>query len=206
MERDIRRLLWVAILVSLTANYAQALKCVPEIYSKGETTGEIYFGSFSARGNPINVDRESFDGLKSQTYAKDKNHVYLFGKIIPSANPETYELLTSKGFLFIKDDKHLYFRNNAVIHDGDLATIQVFDEHFSRDKNALYFSGYRVPKINPDTFEAISWKPDIPEYEVYWKHGCTPYNKRYINEATDGKHKLSHEELMKKYGPWRVVK
>lgn len=214
-----KRLFWVAMIVSLTMNYAQALKCMePSKYWKDDTTGIIYFGqnNSSTRNSTeglahynfsTNADEKSFDGLRSATYAKDNNHVYLFGKIVPSANPKTYgkvEALGNKISLFIKDDKHLYFKYKAVIHDGDLATVQVFDQHFSRDKDFLYFNGYEVPNINPDTFKAISWKPDPPD--PYWGWGCDFFPDIYINEATDGKQKVTYEELMEKYGSWREVK
>lgn len=215
-----KKLFLVALSVSLITNNAQALSCTVQSYWQDDTTNTIYYGFEYMRDSPeelaryniiVKADKNSFDGLKKHysVHAKDKDHVYLFGKIIPNMNPKTYstveglEHFPNNAALFTKDDKHLYFKYDALIHDGDLATIQVFDQHFSRDKNALYFNGYLVPNMNPDTFKAISWKPDPPH--PHWGWGCDFLPNTYIDKATDGKSRATHKYFMKKYGPWRIA-
>ncbi len=203
----------------LTINHAHALSCAYPHYWESKATKTIYYGMPNqdsstelARHNiVVTADKASFTGLKNLgIYAQDKNSVYLFGKVIPRANPKTWQSVKvlnnqpSNASLFGKDNRFLYFQYDALVHDGDLASIEVFDQHFSRDKNALYFNGYRLPNINPNTFKTISWKPDPPSKVWGWK--CDFYPDVYIDQATDGIHQLSHQVLIKKYGSWRKQK
>lgn len=87
----------------------------------------------------ITPDKATFKAI-DERYRKDKDHVYLTGKIIPYANPARFEVID----LFMrlsKDDKHVFYRYD-IIEGVDPKTV-VYEEweHGSeilKDKNYLW--------------------------------------------------------------------
>lgn len=61
-----------------------------------------------------NVDVKSFRATNGYGFAKDKNHVYLLGKILPLDVKSAR--LTGYGFVF--DDNLVYYRSHPVALDG----------------------------------------------------------------------------------------
>lgn len=76
------------------------------------------------------VDLSSFKILEMST-AKDSNHVYYFGRVIPDADPATYEIL---GYSAYSRDKSHIWCGDDLLEDVDYATFTVDDVSTAHDK------------------------------------------------------------------------
>ncbi|MDF7679974.1 DKNYY domain-containing protein [Enterobacteriaceae bacterium ESL0689] len=86
-----------------------------------------------------NVDVKSFRATNGYGFAKDKNHVYLLGKILPLDVKSAR--LTGYGFVF--DDNLVYYRSHPVALDGKTFKVLRYKGLFNgpfivSDKNGLY--------------------------------------------------------------------
>ena len=76
------------------------------------------------------VDLDSFKILE-MSKAKDKHHVYYFGRVIPDADPATYEIL---GYSAYSRDKSHIWCGDDLLEDVDYATFTVDDVSTAHDK------------------------------------------------------------------------
>ena len=104
--------------------------CNNKIYYTYEPFGKYASGpvSIEIKG----VDTETFEDVKFK-YARDKNNVYFEGKIIPNADPETFETI---GLGSYKLDEY-----------------SSTDVSYSKDKNSVYYLYEIVDGADPETFE-----------------------------------------------------
>ena len=79
--------------------------------------------------------------VKSITHAVDKNHVYRFGKILPLADPATYDE-DWKGY-YSRDKAHIWYMGK-LLEDADYATFTVDDDNRAHDKHGTYHGAERV--------------------------------------------------------------
>lgn len=79
--------------------------------------------------------------VKSITHAVDKNHVYRFGKILPLADPATYDE-DWKGY-YSRDKAHIWYMGE-LLEDADYATFTVDDDNRAHDKHGNYHGAERV--------------------------------------------------------------
>ncbi len=79
--------------------------------------------------------------VKSITHAVDKNHVYRFGKILPLADPATYDE-DWKGY-YSRDKAHIWYMGE-LLEDADYATFTVDDDNRAHDKHGTYHGAERV--------------------------------------------------------------
>lgn len=84
------------------------------------------------------VDLDSFKILE-MSKAKDKHHVYYFGRVIPDADPATYEIL---GYSAYSRDKSHIWCGDDLLEDVDYATFTVDDVSTAHDK----FGSFRWEK------------------------------------------------------------
>lgn len=113
----------------------------------------VYFGSEKIEGS----HGPSFSTFKNAPgYAKDKNQVYFYKKILPQANPETFNPM-STGYSIVKagkDHQHVY--HDAEIVDGvDAQSFELIDGAYSKDKNQVYYHFKPVENADPDTFSKL---------------------------------------------------
>lgn len=87
--------------------------------------------------------------VKSMEVAKDKNHVYYFGELIPDADPSTFEPIGKSGYY--RDKSHIWC-GNALLEDVDYDTFEADDWDSAHDK----YGRFRFEKR--DTIE--------PGYEI----------------------------------------
>ena len=76
------------------------------------------------------VDLPSFEIIEMST-AKDKNHVYYFGKVIPDADPATFK--TIDGTVYSRDKSHIWCGDD-LLKDADYETFEVDDMTRAHDK------------------------------------------------------------------------
>lgn len=122
----------------------------------------VFFNN-SAEGVVINgADPKTFTTISGfdNWYAKDVNHVYFKGTIIPELESSTLSVVSQN---YLKDAKIVYFQNgldkNNVIKDADPATflpIQIYDNLWSKDAKHVYFNGDLIPLADPGTFTALN--------------------------------------------------
>lgn len=112
-------------------------------YSLYSTDGfYIYYNCETITG----TDAGTFQVLTNKEIAKDKNHVYDKGEIIPQADPKTYELINdSSGYPawdFGKDTKNIYL-GVIILNNFDINTFQVLDADMEiamvRDRNGTRY-------------------------------------------------------------------
>ena len=75
-----------------------------------------------------NADADSFEELEVG-YGKDKKNVYLKGKLIKNADPETFEIID-----FVNENSY-------------------GDKNYSKDKNYVFFYGEQIQNANAKTFQ-----------------------------------------------------
>lgn len=139
------------MIVSQIFSSCYALSIASPFYFIDEDNKRItyeYHGSYVVDG----ADVDTFTWIKepdsylynkiSGIYAKDKNHVYLMGKIIPNADPKTFTALTvnydESPPNFGKDKQHVYL-GLEIVPDLDAETFEMLGLFFSKDKNGLYY-------------------------------------------------------------------
>lgn len=76
------------------------------------------------------ADVASFKVL-NMTTAKDKSHVYYFGKILPQADAATFEII--KNSVYSRDKSHIWCGDD-MLQDADFATFAVDDMNRAHDK------------------------------------------------------------------------
>lgn len=105
------------------------------------------------------VDAATFQIMDPPTYAKDKNHVYLEGRIIPEAHAGSFRLLEASGYA--RDQKHIFLQQAPVIF-ADPASFEVLAYPYSRDQNHVFCGTLPLP-LSPE---------EVPQFNV------TNQNKR----------------------------
>ena len=98
----------------------------------------------------IEADVATFK-VKDWCVAVDKNNVYRYGKILPLADPETYQE-SWEGY-YSRDKAHIWYMGDLV-EDADYATFKVDKQNPSSasDKNGVFERGKR-PTEEPDSAE-----------------------------------------------------
>jgi hypothetical protein len=89
------------------------------------------FAEHGGQGGKIllkNADAYSFEELDIG-YGKDKKNVYLEGRLIKNADPETFEIID-----FVDRNKSQY-------------------KCYSKDKNYVFYFGEQIQNANPKTFQ-----------------------------------------------------
>ena len=80
------------------------------------------------------VDLPSFKILEMST-AKDNNHVYYFGRVIPDADPATYEILGNSAYS--RDKSHIWCGDD-LLEGVDYETFTVDDMTTAHDKHGSF--------------------------------------------------------------------
>ena len=108
----------------------------------------------------------SSNGLYTGSLAKDKNHIYSQGKIIPG-DPATFAILNDH---YNKDSSHVYMGTTTISSNpstfwGDP------DGYFAKDGNTIYYRGVPIAGANAATFSVQRTYPyfyGIDSTNVYY--------------------------------------
>ncbi len=129
-----------------------------------------------------NVDAATFELLDKDLYggqtcfikfAKDKNHVYLEGKIIEDAHSESFKrvLDIDKSFTrFFSDKNHAYTTEGYKIPSSDGPTFSSIGGVYFKDKNTVYYRETPIKGIRPEGSEVADGDYMITSESVY-KYG-----------------------------------
>lgn len=156
----------IGVLMMFSINQAQADMSIRPIptYQIDVKQSKVYFG----RNEMADSDAKTFIIFEESGYAKDKNHVYLSGVILPSIDPAQAHYL---GYGRLKDNKYVYVANQ-IIPDADPNTYQVLavkeSSAYGKDKNVVYFNMQKKPLIDKDTIEPLNNKYAKDKNSVYF--------------------------------------
>lgn len=140
------------------------------------------------------ADYLSFRILDS-SFAKDKHHIYLNGRIIIDADPESFEtgkyqddkifnfyhigdhyvqyiapenLRTIDSRYLYKTDGEFIYTFNARIEDADIASFEIIDEQYSRDQQRVFFSSTPLLNADPQSFRLLKHGFSRDNHHLYW--------------------------------------
>lgn len=131
------------------------------------------------------ADVNSFEVLgETESYAKDKNNVYFWGKIIANADVKTFKIISEDINGYSKDKNNVYI-GIQKIEGADSKTFEKIKDtlYYFKDKNNLYYRGTKIDEIknnvkimtagiidivkNGDKFYANGEKIDIEDPETF---------------------------------------
>ncbi len=102
------------------------------------------------------ADLATFQVLNIRSsYAKDKNNVYCFEKIIPNADPVTFQVVGDGRKSYTKDKNNIYFVCD-IIEGADVNTFQLIAGAYAKDKNNVYYFDDILQGADSTTFQAVS--------------------------------------------------
>ena len=82
----------------------------------------------------VDADLPTFTVIEMST-AKDKRHVYYFGRVLPLADPATFEILGQS--VYSRDKAHIWCCDE-LLEDADVETFTVDDLNIAHDKNGTF--------------------------------------------------------------------
>ena len=94
-------------------------------------------------------DMASFK-VKKFNVAVDRNHVYRFGKILPLADPATYD--EDWKDYYSRDKSHIWYMG-TLLEDADYNTFVVDKEQLAHDKNGYFHRDQRITKEQYEQLE-----------------------------------------------------
>ena len=152
----------------------------------------VYGGAYGQLTKIEGADPETFefiDGSPSAwglvvTYAKDKNRVYHYNRVIEGADPASFEKLEK---WYVKDKNHVYNAHNShqIYENYDASTFVILGNWFVKDKGGVYYEhnisaeAIKIENADPDSFE-ILWGTNYlkDKNQVYY------YQERGYGELT----------------------
>lgn len=158
---------------------AYMLACSPIFYNYQKINGKIYFGSYNNPFEVTGADTLSFISISS-IYAKDKDHVYFSGHVLPKANPITFEFLGGVKTLtddigYSKDDKSVFYLD-SVINNANPESFKIiepiynfageYEDGYAKDENHIYRNGIIMP-FDVNTFQIMGWGYTLDKNGIY---------------------------------------
>lgn len=98
-------------------------------------------------GVVITANARTF-GYINYDFARDKYYVYFHGSIVSGADPNTAEGLNE----YYLQDVYGAFYENQKINGVEMASFEIIDKEYARDRNYVYFLGYILEGADPNTF------------------------------------------------------
>jgi hypothetical protein len=125
----------------------------------------FYLHTFPGKAAQIDgADAASFDPL-DRTFAKDRSSVYVDGRPLPDADPNSFVLLDRPDFA--KDADHVYQRDTVL--SDDPAHFELLGGNLTKDGSAVYWSDGHVLSDDPAHFSIVS----DSDYYLFTKDGRT---------------------------------
>jgi len=114
------------------------------------------FGQGGKQISPIDVNKDEFRKMKYKNFARDDESVYFKASKIEGSDPDTFEVISTKG-----------------------------RQHYAKDKNFVYIYSddggiYRVIGADPETFEVLDFPYAKDKNDAY--NGCLPLYVDDVNK------------------------
>ena len=132
----------------------------------------------------------------SGVYAKDRNHVFLEGKLIPEADPASFKILEGL-YKYAKDENHLFcstrkigvisdgfeylgggfaksdvhvFNRGQVLEGADARTFELLDEKgfFTKDHQSVFCSGKKLEGAHAASFKKVKFSYYVDQNVAYY--------------------------------------
>lgn len=128
----------------------------------------------------MGADIESFKQY-SGGFLGDKNHVYYDGKIIPEADPETFQSIEPEPskideypyIIYFKDETHVFFAGK-VIQGANVDTFIALNNKYGKTSDSVYCGGDMLENSDSKTFELVNQIHARDKNQVYY--GCKYFN------------------------------
>lgn len=141
--------------------------------------GKVYYkwfhgGALEYRTHLVeNADAETFRSIPNKEgmeFAKDKNSVFLRGRLLKNADPNSFEQL-HEYYWKDKNNVYLFAFGEALVEDANPNTFSVLKEYWAADKHHIFHQQYKMEGINKATFVPIDefWAKD----DKYYYHKTT---------------------------------
>jgi predicted DNA-binding antitoxin AbrB/MazE fold protein len=123
------------------------------------------------------IDPESYTILGS-SYAKDHNNVYHDGKLVPGANPNTFEVIekcqANENLVgkilpadnYAQDEENIYWSGEMITADHD--SFSVINCSYGKDKDFIYTWGRKRTDLDSQTFQLLDQGFSKDQYRVYY--------------------------------------
>lgn len=136
----------------------------------------------------LNVDMESFEFIGNSDYpfAKDKNNIYYYGKVLENVDVDSFAYL---GDDFAKDKDNAYIINSygklEIISKADPNSFEYVGDYYAKDKNNIYhYNSYEsegsldvLSDIDIATFKSLGCSYSKDKESVYYYD----YDDEYLN-------------------------
>ncbi len=136
--RDKARVYYQNDLISRDAGHFVKLGRLHGTYKSSDVVMVTY--NVLPEADPATFDL--IDASVSDSYFKDKKHVYFNGMVIKGADVKSFVPLNNR---FAKDKKHAY-QNDQPIEDADCSSFEVVDETHAKDKFRQYPATGELPE------------------------------------------------------------
>ncbi len=129
-------------------------------------------------GSPRHIDTlkevksDSFRVL-SDSYATDGEKVFLHGKILQDADPDSFKIITEKNTLYRKfsfDKKHAYYRNKIItMANPDSFELLEF-YYYSKDENYVFYEESLIKGADSKSFTPLSYQWGKDKNFIFFKN------------------------------------
>ena len=109
----------------------------------------------------VGADPASLEPLDSM-YSKDKNSVFRNTEKVVGVNLDGFKVINSH---YCKDSQHVYFEDifaahhtNKIIQGADPKTFRHLADHYSADKDSVFFRELKLEGSDPKTFKYTDYK------------------------------------------------
>ncbi len=109
----------------------------------------------------VDADRDTFMVLEEYGMAKDKNHVYYGGKVVPNVDAPTFEVLNGTYF---RDAYSIYsdqYSGFQPLRGSDVCTFELIGykkddwSGYAKDKNTVYYRDTPLEGSDPASFQVL---------------------------------------------------
>ncbi|WP_180336319.1 DKNYY domain-containing protein [Pontibacter ramchanderi] len=140
---------FVTVVLSSTILFA----CSPKYKIENGQWAYITFDEAAGkRVRNISADINSFQVLKDKRYGKDRNHVFFEGRIIPKADPKSFQIIQSKGYSTYSKDKTNVFLDDAKVVFANPEKFIPFDWPYAKDDRRVFCGTIPIEIKNIEEF------------------------------------------------------
>lgn len=114
------------------------------VYENDTWNYVTYDMAVGRRVTPIDVDKDEFELLEYEKFARDSENVYFMAYKIEGSDPDTFEVISTKDRRNYAKDKnfvYIYLRDGGSVYKiigADPATFEVLEFPYAKDKNDAY--------------------------------------------------------------------
>jgi len=157
------------------------LGCSTGYKSDGDAVYYMHWNEGSGQHkNRLNADPKTFQILKYEEYAKDKQSVFYQGEKIIGADAASFEALAD----FYGRDKNFGWYGKDTIQGANGSTFQVINSYYSTDGHDYFYTTLPLKMRRPPSFKFIAGEGDL---ECWTTDGASYFYKNFKVPSADYK-------------------